>query len=140
MWAIDNLSFLHSLLNLSLVLSLPSWLPGMSFKRKMAIAKGLSKQYIERPFSHSLQKPVGRHGLSHICISDCVKLSAQSVSSMVHDALRNAEDKGILPDESWTENLKEAAATAFLGRLFRYSDRSFTHCILKRISCFRDGA
>ena len=99
----------------------------MSFKKKMAIAKGLSNQYIERPFAHSLQKPVGRHGLSHMRISDYVKLSVQSAPSMVHDALRNAEDKGISPDGSWTESLKEAAATAFLGGSFRYSDRSFTH-------------
>ena len=34
---------------------------------------------------------------------------------MVHNALRNMEEKGTLPDESWMNALKEAAATAFLG-------------------------
>ncbi|KAF8546671.1 cytochrome P450 [Imleria badia] len=81
------------------LLNLPSWLPGMSFKRKMAIARGLSKQYIERPFSHSVGK----------------LLSARTIPSMVHDALLHVEEKGILPDESWTKDLKEAAATAFLA-------------------------
>ncbi|KAI9459790.1 cytochrome P450 [Boletus coccyginus] len=81
------------------LLKLPSWLPGMSFKRKMAIARELSVQYVDRPFAHSLQKPP----------------SARSVSSMVHDALRSAEEKGMPPDGSRTENLKEAAATAFLA-------------------------
>lgn len=41
---------------------------------------------------------------------------------MVHDALRHVEEKGVLPDESWTKHLKEVAATAFLGRLFGYSE------------------
>jgi len=42
---------------------------------------------------------------------------------MVHDALRNMEEKGTVPDESWMTELKGAAATAFLGTHFlRQSD------------------
>lgn len=38
---------------------------------------------------------------------------------MVHDALREMEDKGTVPEESWMDGLKEAAGSAFLGTLFR---------------------
>jgi len=41
-----------------LVLKLPSWFPGMSFKRDMATAKAFSKQYVERPFQYSLERLV----------------------------------------------------------------------------------
>lgn len=37
---------------------------------------------------------------------------------MVHDALRNMEEKGIVPDQSWMEALKGASATSFLGTQF----------------------
>lgn len=40
------------------VLRLPSWFPGMSFKRRMAIAHEYSKEYLERPFEYALQKAV----------------------------------------------------------------------------------
>ena len=40
------------------VLRLPSWFPGMSIKREMAIAREYSKQYLERPFEYALQKTV----------------------------------------------------------------------------------
>ena len=42
-----------------IVLCLPSWFPGMSFKREMAVARELSKQYLDRPFEYALQKAVG---------------------------------------------------------------------------------
>ena len=45
-------------MNASQVLYLPSWFPGMSFMREMAIASNYSKQYLERPFEHALQKVV----------------------------------------------------------------------------------
>ena len=41
-----------------LVLKLPSWFPGMSFKREMATAKEYSKQYVAKPFKHTLQRLV----------------------------------------------------------------------------------
>ena len=44
--------------NLLQVLHLPSWFPGMSFKRDMAIARSLTKQYLERPFAYALQQTV----------------------------------------------------------------------------------
>lgn len=45
---------------------------------------------------------------------------------MVHDGLRSIEERGIAPDESWMQALKEASGTAFLGacpaapRIFSY--------------------
>ena len=41
-----------------LVLYLPSWFPGMSFKKDMAIARELSKEYLQRPFEYALHKVV----------------------------------------------------------------------------------
>ena len=38
---------------------------------------------------------------------------------MVHDALREMEEKDITPDQSWMDELKGASATAFLGTLAR---------------------
>ncbi|KAF8551832.1 cytochrome P450 [Imleria badia] len=64
-------------------LKLPSWFPGMSFKRDMAIAKALSKEYVEKPFEYSLSQ----------------RLSAgNSAPCMVFDALNVVGEKGILPD------------------------------------------
>ena len=40
------------------VLRLPSWFPGMSLKRDMAIARKYSEEYLERPFDYALQKGV----------------------------------------------------------------------------------
>jgi type III secretory pathway component EscU len=40
------------------VLHLPSWFPGMSFKKEMAVARELSKQYVNRPFEYALQNAV----------------------------------------------------------------------------------
>jgi type III secretory pathway component EscU len=40
------------------VLHLPSWFPGMSFKKEMAVARELSKQYVNRPFEYALQTAV----------------------------------------------------------------------------------
>ena len=45
-------------INLSGVLRLPSWFPGMAFKRNMAMVRALSKHYLERPFEYALQKGV----------------------------------------------------------------------------------
>jgi len=81
------------------LLHLPSWFPGMSFKREMAVAREYSKQYLDRPFQYALQK-----------------VQSNSVApSMVHDALREMEEKGISPEKSWMVALKEASGTAFLA-------------------------
>ena len=40
------------------VLSLPSWLPGMSFKRTAASSRIWAKDCVETPFNYSLQKMV----------------------------------------------------------------------------------
>ncbi|KAN0084502.1 Cytochrome P450 [Tylopilus felleus] len=82
-----------------MLLKLPAWLPGMSFKTDMAIARNLTRQYVETAFEYSLQR-----------VRDC-----SIAPSMIHDALRNMEEKGTVPDETWTKELKEAAATAFLA-------------------------
>ena len=46
---------------------------------------------------------------------------------MVHDALREMEEKGISPENSWMDALKGASATAFLGALLRCLTRTFTN-------------
>ncbi|KAN0084468.1 Cytochrome P450 [Tylopilus felleus] len=82
-----------------LLLRLPSWFPGMSFKKEMATAREYSKQYLERPFECALRKaPADR-----------------VTPSMTHDALREMEEKGVSPDQSWMDGLKEASGTAFLA-------------------------
>ena len=40
---------------------------------------------------------------------------------MVHDALREMEEKGISPEKWWMDALKEASGTAFIGTLDRKS-------------------
>jgi hypothetical protein len=45
---------------------------------------------------------------------------------MVHDALREMEEKGISPEKSWMDALKEASGSAFLGTLLRCLTRIFT--------------
>ncbi|KAF8123434.1 cytochrome P450 [Boletus edulis] len=79
------------------LLYLPSWFPGMSIKRDMAVARAYVKDYLERPFKYALQKESG-----------------SVAPSMVHDALRTLEEEGISPEESWMKGLKEASGTAFL--------------------------
>ncbi|KAN0084465.1 Cytochrome P450, partial [Tylopilus felleus] len=81
------------------VLHLPSWFPGMSFKKEMTIAREYSKQYLEQPFEYALQKAQ----------------DGTAAPSMVHDALREMENKGISPDQSWMDALKEASGTAFVA-------------------------
>ena len=44
--------------NMFQVLYLPSWFPGMSFKREMAVVREFSKQYLDQPFQYALQKVV----------------------------------------------------------------------------------
>ncbi|KAF9235572.1 cytochrome P450 [Melanogaster broomeanus] len=74
---------------------LPSWLPGMSFKRKAVLAKQWIKQSVEVPFEYSVQK----------------MNNGSSAPSMVYDVLRQAEEKGTTTDSSWIQALKDAAAT-----------------------------
>lgn len=57
---------------------------------------------------------------------DCAKQSSGPVPSMVHDALQHVDEGGILRNEARMKHVKEAAATAFLGRLFARPDRSLT--------------
>ncbi|KAF8137304.1 cytochrome P450 [Boletus edulis] len=80
------------------LLSLPSWLPGMSFKRTAASSRIWTRDCVETPFNYSLQK-----------------MSANVGPSMIYDALRKAEEQGIPADSMWMRCLKEAAATAFMG-------------------------
>ncbi|KAF8549581.1 cytochrome P450 [Imleria badia] len=82
-----------------MLLKLPAWFPGMSFKTEMAMAKDLTRQYVETAFEYSLQRV----------------REYRTAPSMVHDALRNMEEKGTAPDQSWIGVLKEASATAFLA-------------------------
>ncbi|KAN0084483.1 Cytochrome P450 [Tylopilus felleus] len=84
------------------LLHLPSWFPGMSFHKKMAASKRFMGQYVERLFERSLQRlPDGG-----------------SAPSMIRDSIENAGlGDGVTPDasEAWMIELKNAAATGFLG-------------------------
>ncbi|KAG6369367.1 cytochrome P450 [Boletus reticuloceps] len=99
------------------VLYLPSWFPGMSFKKEMEVARAYSKQYLERPFEYALQKMVMFILITHPphASNDDVLQSGSVAPSMVHDGLRRMEDDSISVDESFVQVLKEAAGTAFLA-------------------------
>ena len=57
---------------------------------------------------------------------------------MVHDALREMEEKGISPEKSWMVALKEASGTVFLGMLLRCLTRTLLICVVQLVSCIRD--
>ncbi|KAF8129583.1 cytochrome P450 [Boletus edulis] len=99
------------------VLYLPSWFPGMSFKKEMEVARAYSKQYLERPFEYALQNVVMFILVTHPPHSsnDDVFQSGSVAPSMVHDGLRRMEGDGISLDEPFVQALKEAAGTAFLA-------------------------
>lgn len=46
---------------------------------------------------------------------------------MVHDALREMEEKGTSPEEPWMVGLKEAAGSAVMGTLLRYRMKIFAN-------------
>jgi len=82
-----------------MLLKLPAWFPGMSFKNDMVTCSKLARRYVETAFDYALQR-----------------MRACSVApSMVHDAMQSVEEKGTVPDEAWREGVKDAAATAFLA-------------------------
>jgi len=83
------------------LLHLPSWFPGMFFKRDMKMARAAAKVYLERPFEYSLRK------LEKPCDS--------VAPSMMRDGLHILEQKGNLSNEFWMESLKEATGTAFVA-------------------------
>ncbi|KAG6371206.1 cytochrome P450 [Boletus reticuloceps] len=99
------------------LLYLPSWFPGMSFKREMADAHAYSKHYLERPFEYGLQKAVMVISASTLpCTSNDDMFQNSSVSpSMIQDALQRMEENQVSPSESWMQGLKEAAGTALLA-------------------------
>ncbi|KAF9235570.1 cytochrome P450 [Melanogaster broomeanus] len=81
------------------LINLPSWLPGMSFKRKAALSKRVVKRNAEVPFNYSVQK----------------MSNGGSAPSMVYDALRLAEDREMSVNSTWMQDLKDAAATGFIA-------------------------
>ncbi|KAF9237853.1 cytochrome P450 [Melanogaster broomeanus] len=80
-----------------IILTIPSWFPGMGVKRKAALCREWSKVWVGVPFKHALQR-----------MND-----GSTAPSMVIDALQNAEQEEASP--GWLQCLKEAAATAFAG-------------------------
>lgn len=52
-------------MNLAEVLHLPSWFPGMSFKKQMATARIFSKQYLDWPFEYAVQRVVIVLSITH---------------------------------------------------------------------------
>lgn len=108
-------------MNPSKVLHLLSWCPGTSFKKQLAMARVFCTQHLERPFKYSLQRVVVVISITYLVhtLNDFICQVGGSVApSMVYDALRHMEEKGISPEESWMEALKEASGAAFLGTLF----------------------
>ncbi|KAI9453746.1 cytochrome P450 [Boletus coccyginus] len=83
-----------------LLLRLPSWLPGMSFKREMATASALSKQYLERPFEYAFLKAAMIISITYLMHA----LNNHSASRM--EAISS---KGLL-----MEVLKEAAGSVLM--------------------------
>ncbi|KAF8546627.1 cytochrome P450 [Imleria badia] len=75
-----------------ILLKLPAWLPGMSFKKEMATSTKLTRQYMETAFKHSLQRLV----------------RSTVAPFVVHDAMQNMEEKGSGPDELWMQAVKES--------------------------------
>ena len=53
-------------INMFQVLYLPSWIPGMSLKKEMAVARDFSKQYLDRPFDYALQKAVMNISITYL--------------------------------------------------------------------------
>ena len=58
---------------------------------------------------------------------------------MVHDALREMEEKGISPEKPWMDALKEASGSAFLGTLLGWVLREpLLMRVMQPVSCVRD--
>ena len=105
------------------------------------MARAFSKHYLERPFLYSLQRMVMVNSITYLVrtlINHMCQPSGSISPSMVHDALRHIEGKGISPEESWMDALKEASGTAFLGTLLSCLARSSTHCVINLVSWSRD--
>ncbi|KAF8553333.1 cytochrome P450 [Imleria badia] len=82
-----------------ILVHLPSWFPGTSFNKRMATAKKLASQYVERPFEYSVKK----------------LMDDGSSPSIVHDSIGKAGLEDAVKDEARLKELKGAAATAFLA-------------------------
>jgi len=82
-----------------MLLKLPAWFPGMSFKNDMVTASKVVRRYVETTFDYALQR-------ARVC---------SVTPSMVHDAMRRVEEKGTAPDEAWTMGIKDSAASASLA-------------------------
>ncbi|KAF9230214.1 cytochrome P450, partial [Melanogaster broomeanus] len=80
-----------------IILTIPSWFPGMGIKRNGALCREWAKDWVEVPFKHALER----------------MNEGSTAPSMVFDALRKAEQKDAAPE--WLQCLKGAAATAFAG-------------------------
>ncbi|KAF9222448.1 cytochrome P450 [Gyrodon lividus] len=78
-----------------IILSIPSWFPGMTIKRNAALSREWAKDWVEVPFKHALQR-----------MND-----GSTAPTMAFDALIKAEEKDALP--GCLQDLKDAAATAF---------------------------
>ncbi|KAF9237857.1 cytochrome P450 [Melanogaster broomeanus] len=78
-----------------MILSIPSWFPGMGIKRNGELCRELAKASVEVPFKHALQR-----------MND-----GSTAPFMVYDALGKAGKEEAAP--GWLQGLKGAAATAF---------------------------
>ncbi|KAF9230941.1 cytochrome P450 [Melanogaster broomeanus] len=97
-----------------IILTIPSWFPGMGIKRNAALCRKWSKDVIELPFKHALQR----------------MNEGSTAPSMVFDALRKSEQKEAAP--GWLQDLKDAAATA-LTAASETSDSALTTFFLAMV-------
>ncbi|KIJ15631.1 hypothetical protein PAXINDRAFT_114873 [Paxillus involutus ATCC 200175] len=80
-----------------IILNIPSWFPGMTIKKNAEICREWTNDWVEVPFKHALQR-----------MSD-----GSATPAMVLDALGKVDEKDASP--GWMKDLKDAAATAFIG-------------------------
>ncbi|KAF8132069.1 cytochrome P450 [Boletus edulis] len=80
-----------------IILSIPSWFPGMSIKRKAALARTWARDWVEIPFEHALRK----------------QNEGSTSPAMVFDGFREEDKMG--GGTARLQALKDAAATGFLA-------------------------
>ncbi|KAF8552962.1 cytochrome P450 [Imleria badia] len=78
-----------------IILSIPSWFPGMSIKRNAAISRDWARDWIEIPFEHALRR----------------QNEGSTSSAMVFDGVREEDEMGA--SAARMQALKDAAATGF---------------------------
>lgn len=103
------------LLMYHLVLSLPSWVPGMGIHRKAAQSREWSKEWVDTPFEDVLVKMVSSIASSSTHLETLFQKEGKAGPSMVSDALNRMRADGSDEAAYLLQAIKEASATAFGG-------------------------